>query len=172
MEDFCKALGAPEEEAKPVLDELIRNGFISNNGPTYEPYVPGDRFSQIALATITEGIPRATAEMLLDSVANRAKQINANPREFGHRIIRLAVFGSFLRGEAVLGDLDIAFECKVHPMEEQRRELLREIRSNVSYRKTISYLRLRKPRQISLHEWKDLEKINTPFKIVFEEKEA
>ena len=114
VENFCKAIGAPAEEAISVLEHLLREGFVESENDGQ--YIPAVKFVQLANAKITDGLPRAEAKILLERVIDRARDINARPDEFGHHITRLAVFGSVLGNNEVLGDLDIAFDCQRNPI--------------------------------------------------------
>lgn len=167
IDGFCKAIGAPAEEAKPVLEHLLCEGFISMDGA--DRYLPTGRFLQLAIANISHGLSRPEASTLLQRVIERARDINAKPEEFDHHISRLAVFGSYLDGDEVLGDLDIAFDCQRNPISDgipAKRWSLRKSIENFS--KMLSYLRLRKPCKISLHTWDEIKSLKTPYKVVFE----
>jgi len=167
IDDFCMAIGAPAEEARPVLEHLLREGFVGTGND--EQYIPTIQFLQLANAKITEGLSRAEAKALLQRVTKRARDINARPEEFDHHITRLAVFGSYLGNDEVLGDLDIAFDCQRNPVPNDtpaRRWSLRK--SMADFSKMLSFLRLRKPGQISLHTLSEIRSLGIPYKVVFE----
>lgn len=167
IDDFCMAIGAPAEEAMPVLEHLLRDGFVSMKDTGR--YMPTKRFRQLAIASISHGLSRAEAEALLQRVIERARDINARPEEFDHHITRLAVFGSYLGSAEVLGDLDIAFDYQRNPVPNDapaKRWSLEK--SMADFLKMLSYLRQRKPEQISLHKWVELKALGTPYKVVFE----
>lgn len=169
VENFCKAIGAPAEEARPVLEHLLREGFVGTGND--EQYIPTTQFLQLANANITEGLSRAEAKALLQRVIERARDINARPDEFEHHITHLAVFGSYLGSNELLGDLDIAFDCQWNPIPDGspiKPWSFRESEGNFS--KMLSHLRLRKRRQISLHTLSEIKSLKTPFEIVFEYK--
>lgn len=169
VENFCEAIGAPAEEARPVLEHLLREGFVGTGND--EQYIPTTQFLQLANANITDGLSRAEAKALLQRVIERARDINAKADEFDHHITRLAVFGSILGNNEVLGDMDIAFDCQRNPISDDipaKRCSLSQSLANFS--KMLSYLRLRKPGQISLHSWDEIKFLKTPYKIVFEYK--
>ena len=52
IDDFCKAIGAPAEEARPVLEHLLREGFVGTGND--EQYIPTIQFLQLANAKITD----------------------------------------------------------------------------------------------------------------------
>lgn len=167
IDDFCMTIGAPADEAQPVLEHLLRVGFVNSDGAGQ--YLPTSMFLQLAIANISHGLTRSEADALLRRVIERAKDINARPAEFDHHITRLAVFGSYLGSSEVLGDLDIAFDCQRNPVPDgtpAKRWTLRK--SMAGFSKMLSYLRLRKPGQISLHTWDEIRSLKTPYKVVFE----
>lgn len=167
--NFCEAIGAPAEEASPVLEHLLREGFVEKAND--EQYIPTTRFLQLANANITEGLSRAEAKELLQRVIERARDINARTDEFEHHITHLAVFGSYLGSNELLGDLDIAFDYQWNPIPDGspiKPWSYGESKGNLS--KMLSHLRLRKPRQISLHALSEIKSLKTPFEIVFEYK--
>lgn len=133
--DFCKALGAPWSEAKPVLRDLVREGFVIVQHAKSATYAPTSKFSQLAAARVTRGLKRAKATDLLKQVVQRANEINARPGEFHVRILQMAVFGSYIGQAEVLGDLDVAVRIEyVHPLPPMEYELARRdpLRCDVS----------------------------------------
>lgn len=167
IDDFCMAIGAPAEEARPVLEHLLREGFVGTGND--EQYIPTIQFLQLANANITEGLSRAEAKALLQRVIERGRDINARPDEFEHHITHLAVFGSYLGSNELLGDLDIAFDCQRNPIPDGspiKPWSFRESEGNFS--KMLSHLRLRKRRQISLHTLSEIRSLGIPYKVVFE----
>lgn len=173
VDGFCKAIGAPADEALPVFNQMVYAGFIIGDENKPGKYFGTSKLSQLALARITKGITRDAAEIFLEKVIERAKSINADPRAFGgRRIIRLAVFGSFLGDADVLGDIDIAFEYETKRERHDGRLQHSDLEESLAgERKMLSFLRLRKPQQISLHWWDELMGLDTPFRIVFEDED-
>lgn len=167
IDDFCKAIGAPAEEARPVLEHLLREEFVNSEGAGQ--YLPTSMFLQLAIANIDHGLTRPDADALLRRVIERARDINARPEEFEHHITHLAVFGSYLGSNELLGDLDIAFDCQRNPIPDGspiKPWSFRESEGNFS--KMLSHLRLRKRRQISLHTLSEIRSLGIPYKVVFE----
>lgn len=167
IDDFCKAIGAPAEEAMPVLEHLLREGFVNSEGAGQ--YLPTSMFLQLAIANIGHGLTRPEADALLRRVIERARDINARSEEFDHYITRLAVFGSYLGNAEVLGDLDIAFDYQRNPLPDDIPAKLWSLRKSMAdFSKMLSYLRLRKRRQISLHTLGEIRSLGIPYKVVFE----
>ena len=167
-ENKCKqASDRLAELSEAVLEHLLRENFVSLGEDGQ--YIPAVKFIQLASAKITDGLPRSEATALLQRVIERAGDINARPTEFDHHITRLAVFGSYLGGNELLGDLDIAFDYQRNPEPvgiPVKPWSYRKSAGNLS--KMLSYLRLRKRRQISLHTWEEINRLKTPYKVVFE----
>lgn len=168
-EDFCEALTAPELEAIPVLQAMIGEGYIQTS-PDGPKLLPTELLRRLAVASVSHGLPRADAERLLERVVRKAREINADPTVHCGRIVRIAVFGSYLSDKPVLGDLDLAIEVlELLALKERRRRILKEIRLAGPTQRIMSALRLRKPQLISTHTYKELLSLETPFRVVFEE---
>lgn len=170
INDFCAALGAPIDEAMPVLNELLKmNAIALNNGKQYSggTYMPCKTLGQIALASISTGLKRTDADNLLMRVLDRAKKINAQAEDYGRKVTKIAVFGSYLTDKSLLGDLDLAIELQYlsKPDYENGNWMHIEQQEN---KVVFSYLRLRKPEYISTHTFDELLRLETPYKLVFE----
>jgi hypothetical protein len=155
-DQFCEALAAPADEARPVLQALIGDDFLvarEEGG-----YCAGKKFRQLALATIGSGIDRQRAIELINGVLERARHINAHPDLFHVEIHQLALFGSYLTQAEILGDVDFALEMSIISV------------SGISawglFAKAISYLR-RRQAYVRVHFWHELLTLNTPFKVVY-----
>lgn len=154
VEEACYAFGAPRDETLAVLTSLVEAGFLTQD---HDAFSPTDKLSQLAIASISHGIARGTADALLGLVIQKAKEINKDPAAYGGRILSLSVFGSYLTEKQVLGDLDIAFECEdVH-------------RRNTDARKKYvsTALLCGKPNLISAHTLEEVIRLGTPYRKVF-----
>lgn len=172
FDDFCRALGAPRAEACPVWQHMLTDGFISLDKSNPDLAIPEQKLAQLALAKLTGGIKRADAEILLTKILARATEINANPEKYICTVACLAVFGSYLTDKPILGDLDVGFEISLleRPTRRPDQSIRDFIRGVGSPRTTvIASLRLRNPKQISLHEMNEVISLKTPYKVVFGE---
>lgn len=107
----CESLGASEREVVPVLDSLVRDGYVIHLSDG--EYSATEEMSRLAMATISTGLLRADATKLLNDVVMRAKEVNSGKRVSDGGVAKLAVFGSYLdEGKLILGDLDLAYEWK------------------------------------------------------------
>lgn len=168
LDAFSRALGAPLDEAAPVLEEMVRAGILEQRGDgTFDRTV---KFTQLAAASISEGLPRSQAENLLQRVVARAQQINERPpADFTCRVDCIVVFGSYLTGKAILGDLDLGVgtrELRQGPRKSPV-NIMRLLSLQSPTGRVFSELRLRKPKLISIHSLQEVLEMNTPFKVVF-----
>lgn len=157
LTDACKALGAPHQQARPVLSALVKDGFLDTDNDIADWYRPLQKFKQLALAAISQGITRQEAEAKLAAVIARAREINAGQRLADSHVKRLAVFGSYLTDAPVLGDLDIAYEDVWIPRDQSPE---RNIRLSVALRGRDTAL--------SLHHIDEVISLGTPYQVVFE----
>jgi hypothetical protein len=172
FDDFCMALGASRREARPVVEELVRQRFLETTDDGLE-YSPTALFRQLALASVGAGLPRRDADALVRRIIEKAAQINGDPVKYPHRVTCVGVFGSYLTEKPLLGDLDIAVEVAPVPgafRPSGERITMRDIeRAAGSARTTIAALRLRKPRLISIHTFEEVRLLGTPYRVVFGE---
>lgn len=173
IDDFCQALGAPVEEARPVLDELVNAGFARPDDAGTDRFHPTKQWGRLALAKVSHGLARADAETLLEKIIIKARAINAGEDNRFQKISCIVVFGSFLRKAPILGDLDIgvALEPRDRSLplrnDQSIAEWIRE--GSAPDRRTYAALRLRKPQFISIHEFDEVVGLKTPYRVVFGE---
>lgn len=171
LDDFCEALGAPAEEARPVLEKLIRTGFARPDKSDACRFHPTKKWGQLALASVSRGLARADAEALLQKIIARARTINSGNDSGFRKISCVVVFGSYLRRVSVLGDLDVG--VALDPKNERRlapdgMRLAEWFRKGTAPdRKTYSALRLRKPQYISIHKFDEVLDLKTPYRVIF-----
>jgi hypothetical protein len=171
LDDFCQALGAPVDEARPVLEKLVHAGFAQPDKSDACRFHPTKKWGQLALANVSRGLARADAEALLEKIIAKACAINSSSDDRFRKIGCVVVFGSFLREVPVLGDLDIG--VALDPTDKQRldpaglslAEWFRK--SGAPDRRTRSALRLRKPQYISIHKYDEVIGLQTPYRVIF-----
>lgn len=167
---FCEALGAPVDEASAVLIEMVAAGFFSVEEGSADCYGPTTKLAQLALASISHGLSRAEAAKLLQRVIDKAKLINSDPEQYACRVICLVVFGSYLTDKEVLGDLDIGVEIReLHRSEESSRSDIRKflMGGSTPRSRALAALRLQRPKQISIHLFDEVLRLDTPYQLVF-----
>jgi hypothetical protein len=171
LDDFCQALGAPVEEARPVLERLVCAGFAKPDRSDARRFNPTKKWGQLALANVSHGLARADAEVLLEKIIAKACAINSSTDGRFRKVSCVVVFGSFLGNAPVLGDLDIG--VALDPTDERRLEpdglsLAEWFRKgSAPDRRTRSALRLRKPQCISIHSFDEVIELKTPYRVVF-----
>jgi hypothetical protein len=165
-------LGAPEHEARGVLNRLRAAGFVSKTKD--QRYAPTEQFIRLKAAKIGAGIRREVAKALLEKVLTKAEEINANPIKYrGAGVKTLAVFGSFLTGTPVLSDLDMAYETWITSKEEHKKAIADVTHGWRSGAMTpvdriAGFLKCRSP-HISMHMMSEVQGLGTPFKLVMED---
>ena len=172
LDDFCQALGAPAHEALPVLQSLVAEGFaLPIAGDGIATYTPTTKFSQLALAQISEGLSRAQADQFVQAVIEKAKAINADPTQYPCAVQCLAIFGSYLGNKGTLGDLDVAVQLgrPRWPEGTTKAAIWRMIqgRKQSPSLKSLVALRLRKPKYLSIHTMEEMLGLGTPYKVIF-----
>jgi hypothetical protein len=70
----------------------------------------------------------------------------------------------------VLGDLDVGFELKPVTRPKGMKISYRDILKDLPRRKTVSFLRKRNRKEISLHTWEEIMGLKTPYRVVFQPK--
>ncbi|WP_342616566.1 hypothetical protein [Rhodoferax sp. GW822-FHT02A01] len=170
LEDFCKAIGAPSHEAMPVIDQLVKDGFMIAIGVDKSMFQPTKKMAQLALAKVTNGISRHQADQFLIEVLQKAHLINSDPDTYQFHVGCIVVFGSYLGDKDILGDLDlgVSLTSVAKKREEDNRWTLERIRESISREKRVmSHLRLRRPAFISLHGLSEVLSLETPYRVVF-----
>jgi predicted nucleotidyltransferase len=112
----------PEEyiarRVSDLLNALLELGYIVEEEKRYPDesqfYKLTSSGEEFARASGAKRIRRATATQTLEGFMSRVAEVNADPR-FLVRIKRAVVYGSYVRGEETVGDLDLAidYESKV-----------------------------------------------------------
>lgn len=173
LDAFARAFGAPIDECAPIVDGIMKDGFLTLNNGTYSFT---DSATQLIVAPITKGLDRGEAQILLAKVIQKAKEINATPA-YGHTIKKLYVFGSYLTDKEVLGDLDIGYIINVTPgaFTDSQRKLVRNNASTkygsyslTKYNQMLRFLKCNN-KLVSLHSHEEVISLNTPLTEVFSE---
>lgn len=171
IRDFCIAFGAPIDECQPIVDGLLKDGFVELKDANYHFT---DSSTRLLNAKITKGVTKDEAIELLNKVIKKAEMINANP-EFGHTVDKLYIFGSYLTDKELLGDLDIGYVIKETPgafTSEQQKSKLNENTyrytsfAGSKYREVMRLLKLNN-KHISLHTLSEIVSMNTAYAQIF-----
>lgn len=123
----------PEEQiahrVDTLMDALFNLGYIVEEEKQY----PGEsQFykltklgEEFARASGAKRLKRDTAAQTLVSFMSRVAEVNADPR-FLVRVTRVVVYGSYVRGEETVGDLDIAVDYESKLTGEERKEAFKK----------------------------------------------
>ena len=116
----------PEEyisrRVNTLMNALLKLGYIveeekqdPDESQFYKLTKSGEEFAR---ASGAKRLKRETAAQMLEDFMSRVAEVNADPR-FLVRITRAVVYGSFVRGEETVGDLDLAinYESKMRGAE-------------------------------------------------------
>lgn len=104
-----QSVGMNKKEADQVIDKLKDGGYIEEGKRGC--YSRTRLGSSLAAATAAKPIKRATADSLLKMLIANAQHVNDSD-EFIDRVESLQVFGSYVRGAELLGDLDVYIDLQ------------------------------------------------------------
>jgi predicted nucleotidyltransferase len=122
----CKV---PLRRAKQIVKTLVSEGYLEFDKRYKQlanPYVPGKekpryrhvpyykltvQGGKLAQASALNKMPRERAEPILAGLLRRVEEVNATPH-YLFRIPTVIVYGSYVRGEAFLSDVDIAVDLE------------------------------------------------------------
>lgn len=156
LSEFSRELGASIKECKPVLAALVKDAYCTR---TKKGYLCAVKFSRLGSAKIGPGLARPAAIVLLDLVIKQAKAINRAPDKYGVKVVKLAVFGSYLSKKEHLGDLDIGFELATTTPGVFWKTFV------TNSHRAMRSLQVKQKNLVSLHEMCELESLNTPFRL-------
>jgi predicted nucleotidyltransferase len=112
-----------------LLSALLELGYIAeeekqypNESQFYKLTKSGEEFAR---ASGAKRLKRETAAQTLEGFMSRVAEVNADPR-FLVRITRAVVYGSYVRGEETVGDLDLAVEYESKLTGEERKEAFKK----------------------------------------------
>lgn len=96
-------------DAALLVQRLIGEG-LAERGPgdhhTFQLTIKGNA---LANASFARPIRRTTTDQLVGELLDRVRHVN-DASDLAFRVRRLRVFGSYLRGDDALGDVDIAID--------------------------------------------------------------
>jgi predicted nucleotidyltransferase len=119
-----------------LVTELLKLGYVEvarnlGEGPWYRLTVAGGTF---ALASAARPLRLATARRELEEFLNRVHIVNDSDY-FLFRVRKALVFGSYLRGEERLNDIDVAVELVHRETDSKRRRAANQKRVEEALRK-------------------------------------
>lgn len=112
-----------------LMNALLKLGYIVEEEKQYPDesqfYKLTKSGEEFARASGAKRLKRETAAQVLEGFMSRVAEVNADPR-FLVRITRAVVYGSFVRGEETVGDLDLAIDYESKLTGEERKEAFKK----------------------------------------------
>jgi predicted nucleotidyltransferase len=115
----------PTRRAKEVIQQLANDGYIEfsvqsrvaeytpgNETPRYrmvDYYQLTEKGDKLARASAMSKMSSARAEQIIVGLLKRVEEVNANA-DYMYRIPTVVVYGSYVRGESSLSDVDVAVD--------------------------------------------------------------
>jgi predicted nucleotidyltransferase len=123
----------PEEyishRVSTLMNALLKLGYIAEEKKQYPDesqfYKLTKSGKEFARASGAKRLNRETATQVLDGFLARLSEVNADPR-FLVRVTRAVVYGSYVRGEETVGDLDLAVDYEPKIAVEGRKKIYLE----------------------------------------------
>lgn len=123
----------PEQQighrADTLMNALFNLGYIVQEEKQYPDESQFYRLTKLgedfARASGAKRLKRETAAQTLESFMSRVAEVNDDPR-FLVRVTRVVVYGSYVRGEETVGDLDIAVDYESKLTGEERKEAFKK----------------------------------------------
>src|SRR5260370_40713744 len=107
-----------------LMNALLKMGYIDEEEKQYPDesqfYKLTKSGEEFARASGAKRLKRETAAQTLEGFMSRVAEVNADLR-FLVRITRAVVYGSYVRGEETVGDLDLAVEYESKLTGEERK---------------------------------------------------
>lgn len=109
-----------------LMNALLKLGYIAEEKKQYPDesqfYKLTKSGKEFARASGAKRLKRESVAQALEGFKSRIAEVNANPR-FLVRITRAVVYGSYVRGEETVGDLDLAADYESKIADEERDEV-------------------------------------------------
>jgi hypothetical protein len=118
---LLKTFGFSEQKAQQIAETLALHGYLerddaleNKDGRRIPWYKVTRQGKELMRASAARRIYRNTAQAALEEFMDRVRLINSDPRYFCS-VSKVVVFGSFLRRDCRLGDVDVAadFEYRI-----------------------------------------------------------
>jgi hypothetical protein len=104
-------LGVLPRQAKTLIAELERQGFIEPESPGSKWWGATLKGSALALATAAKPIRRRSAEAILERFLERVHTVRIDPT-FLWRVERVDLFGSLAAARETVNDIDLGIELR------------------------------------------------------------
>ncbi len=108
---LSKKLGFSREKAHRVARALLRSGYVEGAELDETAYTVTAKGRNLMRASSATRIRRNTARSSLDEFMERVRHVNESSA-YLYSIVKVAVFGSLLRSDERVGDVDVAVDLK------------------------------------------------------------
>src|SRR6266436_5693515 len=115
--------------ANKIIQALSTDGYIESAAGCYELTIKGEKLTQ---ASAMGKIPRERAERIVAGLAKRVDEVNGNP-DYVYGVSDAVVFGSYVRREPFLGDVDIAERLERRAKDQNEHERCEKARIAVAH---------------------------------------
>ncbi len=115
--------------ANKIIQALSTDGYIESAAGCYELTIKGEKLTQ---ASAMGRIPRERAERIVAGLAKRVDEVIGNP-DYVYGISAAVVFGSYVRRESFLGDVDIAERLERRAKDQNEHERCEKARIAVAH---------------------------------------
>jgi len=95
-----------EDQARRLLLEMEHQSWISKDAHFPDCWTLTSEGARLAAASARRPIKRKTADRLLEQFLNRVNEVN-DTSYFLYRVIKVALFGSYLSEAQEMGDVDV-----------------------------------------------------------------
>ncbi len=187
IEGVMEYFGISKRAAQKVVKELLGLGYLKEDTFHGEKYWGMSGTKEVCRLVNASGAPpitRKTAERKLKEFLARVEEVNRDDgTEFGHKITRVALFGSYLTDAERVNDIDIGVEMasrKSDPEEQINHELELARKSGRRFSTFLEelawasvhvrqFLKARS-RSYSIHEFSEMDKLGVKYKVIHEKK--
>jgi hypothetical protein len=125
-DSVVELLGVEPDAALQLLRELTVLGLLVENPQRNEFKISDDGY-QLRHARATAPLKRRTADRLVDELEHRIAQVNGADA-LAYRVSKLLIFGSYVRGDDPVGELNVAVVLRPRRSEPHEHEALCEAR--------------------------------------------
>lgn len=116
INEIATVLGGTIKDAKLVFEQLIKEEYlifekkkIGNN--LYLEVTETEKGRRLGVTRANPPITRAKADLLLSELLERVEKINSDT-DLVYKVEKVSVFGSYLSGQEILGDIDVAIKLE------------------------------------------------------------
>ena len=116
IKEIATVLACAVKDAKLVFEQLINEEYLifekKKIGSTlYHEVTETEKGRRLGVTRANPPITRAKADLLLAELLERVEKVNSNS-DLAYKVENVKVFGSYLSGQEILGDIDVAVKLE------------------------------------------------------------